>query len=423
MSDPTAFPRARIAVISLHTSPLDQPGNGDSGGMNVEIRALSEGLAAHGVAVDVYTRCAGRGVPEVDRLGPTARIIQVPAGPCAPVEKATLPGFLPGFVGSVLARAEELGPYDLIHAHYWLSGRPAAAAKARWGIPLVLSFHTLGEVKNRAAGLGSSEPPIRMEGERDGIAVADRILVPTPSEAHHLMDLYGAERDRIRVVPPGVDPVLFAPGDRAAARRALDLTGDHVILFVGRLQRLKAPDVAIRAVAEARRLAPVASQGVVLAVVGGPSGTDGPAYVERLRRLAQEEGIGDRVVFLPPRPHRELPSLYRAADVLVMPSRSESFGLAALEAQACGVPVVASAVGGLRTVVAHGASGFLVPGHAPASYAERLVEILRDPVLAGRLAGGAREQALRFSWDQTVEGVVDAYGELLPDLVAAARAG
>jgi D-inositol-3-phosphate glycosyltransferase len=423
MTDPTAFPRARIAVISLHTSPLDQPGTGDSGGMNVEIRALSGGLAARGVAVDVYTRCAGRGVPEVDRLGPTARIIQVPAGPCAPVEKASLTGLLPGFVDSVLARAEDRGPYDLVHAHYWLSGRAAAAAKARWGIPLVLSFHTLGEVKNRAAGLGSSEPPVRLEGERDGIAGADRILVPTPSEADHLVGLYGAARDRIRVVPPGVDPHLFAPGDRAVARRALGLPGDHLILFVGRLQPLKAPEVAISAVAEARRLAPAAGQGVVLAVVGGPSGTDGPAYVERLRRLAQAEGIGDRVIFLPPRPHHELPSLYRAADALVMPSRSESFGLAALEAQACGVPVVASAVGGLRTVVAHGASGFLVPGHAPAPYAERLVEILRDPALAGRLAAGAREQALRFSWDQTVEGVVDAYGELLPDLLAAARAG
>ena len=236
MTDPTAFPRARIAVISLHTSPLDQPGTGDSGGMNVEIRALSEGLAAHGVAVDVYTRCAGRGVPEVDRLGPTARIIQVPAGPCAPVEKSSLTGVLPGFVDSVLARAEELGPYDVVHAHYWLSGRAAAAAKARWGIPLVLSFHTLGEVKNRAAGLGSSEPPVRLEGERDGIAGADRILVPTPSEADHLVGLYGAARDRIRVVPPGVDPDLFAPGDRAVARRALGLPGDQVILFVGRLQ-------------------------------------------------------------------------------------------------------------------------------------------------------------------------------------------
>jgi D-inositol-3-phosphate glycosyltransferase len=423
MSDPTAFPRARIAVISLHTSPLDQPGTGDSGGMNVEIRALTEGLAAHGVAVDVYTRCAGRGVPEVDRLGPTARIIQVPAGPCAPVEKATLSGLLPDFVDSVLARAEELGSYDLVHAHYWLSGPAAAAAKVRWGTPLVLSFHTLGEVKNRAAGLGISEPVVRLEGERDGISVADRILVPTPSEADHLVELYGAARDRIRVVPPGVDPDLFEPGDRAAARKALGLPGDRLILFVGRLQPLKAPDVAIRAVAEARRLAPAVGQGVVLAVVGGPSGTDGAAYVGRLRRLAQEEGIGDRVIFLPPRPHHELPSLYRAADVLVMPSRSESFGLAALEAQACGVPVVASAVGGLRTIVAHGASGFLVPGHAPASYADRLVEILRDPGLAGRLATGARERALRYSWDQTVEGVVDAYGEFLPDLLAAARAG
>ena len=421
MSDPTAFPRARIAVISLHTSPLDQPGTGDSGGMNVEIRALSEGLAAHGVAVDVYTRCAGRGVPEVDRLGPTARIIQVPAGPCAPVEKASLPGLLPGFVDSVLARAEERGPYDLIHAHYWLSGRAAAAAKALWGIPLVLSFHTLGEVKNRAAGLGSTEPPVRLEGERDAIAAADRILVPTPSEADHLAGLYGAERDRIRVVPPGVDQAVFAPGDRTEARRALGLPDGPVALFLGRLQPLKAPDVAVRAVAEARRRAPGLAGDLILLVVGGPSGADGPAYVSALRELAEDQG--GRVVFLPPRPHRELPAVYRAADVLVMPSRSESFGLAALEAQSCGIPVVASAVGGLRTVVAHGSSGFLVPGHAPGLYAERLLEVLGDPSLAAQLSRGAREHAMRFSWDRTVEGVVDAYRELLPEGVAAARAG
>lgn len=421
VADPMVFPRARIAVISLHTSPLDQPGTGDSGGMNVEIRALSTRLADRGVAVDVYTRCAGRGVPEIEHLAPLARVIQVPAGPCAPVDRDLLPALVPGFVESVLARAEAEGPYDLIHAHYWLSGPAAAAAKARWGVPLVASFHTLGEVKNLAQGLSAPEPSVRLDGERVGIAAADRILVPTPGEADHLAHLYGADPDRIRVVPPGVDPESFAAIDRAAALTALGVSG-RLVLFVGRLQSLKAADVAIRALAEARRAAPQATGDVTLAIVGGPSGSDGPSYLEGLRRLAVDQGLEERVRFLPPRPHHEMPALYSAADALLMPSRSESFGLAALEAQACGVPVVASAVGGLRSVVSPGASGFLVLGHDPAAYAARLIQLLADRGLARRLSLGAREHARRFSWEQTTAGVLDAYGELLPDRMAEAAA-
>src|SRR5918999_5303789 len=193
VSDPTVQPaHARIAVISLHTSPLDQPGTGDSGGMNVEIRALSNGLADRGVAVDVYTRCAGRGVPEVDVMSRLTRVIQVPAGPCSPVGKGDLPGLVPTFVDSVVARAEAEGPYDLVHAHYWLSGRAAAVAKARWRVPLVASFHTLGQVKNLAEGFEAPEPAVRLEGERDAVLAADRILVPTRQEAANLATLYGA---------------------------------------------------------------------------------------------------------------------------------------------------------------------------------------------------------------------------------------
>jgi D-inositol-3-phosphate glycosyltransferase len=416
MSDPMTRP-ARIAVISLHTSPLDQPGSGDSGGMNVEIRALFEGLSERGVAVDAFTRCAGRGVPEVEQVGSLTRVIQVPAGPCAPVAKGSLPGLLPSFVDAVIARAEAEGPYDLIHAHYWLSGRAAAAAKARWGVPLVVSFHTLGEVKNLATGAYAAEPEVRLEGEREAIIAADRILAPTALEAENLAALYGAHGNRVRVVPPGVDPEEFRPQDRRTAAAALGLSG-RVVMFLGRLQRLKGPDVAIRAVAEALRLAPGLSEDLTMAVVGGPSGEKGDAYVARLRAVAAEEGIGDRVRFLDPRPHEKLPTVYPAAEVLVAPSRTESFGLAALEAQACGVPVVAAGVGGLRTVVEHGRSGFLVDDHDPRAFAERLVEILGDPDLASRLSAGAREHALDFSWDQTITGILDAYGELVPGVAA-----
>lgn len=419
MSDRAAL--ARIAVISLHTSPLDQPGTGDSGGMNVEVRELSERLAGRDVAVDVYTRCAGRGVPEVDVLGPLFRVVQIPAGPCAPVDKDSLPDLVPGFVDSLVDRAEAPGSYDLVHAHYWLSVPAGARAKARWGVPLVASFHTLGEVKNLAPEIGRTEPVVRMAGERDAANVADLILAPTEEESNNLVALYGADRGRIRVVPPGVDPAWFAPRPRAASRRALGIDGP-LALFVGRLQPLKGPDVAIRALAEARRAAPDVAGNLTLVVVGGPSGPNGPAYVEGLRRLARQLGVAGAVRFFGPIRHENLPQIYSAADLLVAPSRSESFGLAALEAQACGVPVVAAGVGGLRSVVRDNRSGFLLGDHDPASYGRAMIRILRDPAAAARLSGEGRRQAREFSWERTVGGVMDAYGELLPGLLDVPRA-
>jgi D-inositol-3-phosphate glycosyltransferase len=418
MSDPRAGQtRPRIAVISLHTSPLDQPGTGDSGGMNVYIRSVAERLAERGVAIDVFTRCAGRGVPEVERVGPLTRVIQVNAGPCSPVPKGELLGILSGLEEAVLARAEAEGPYDLVHSHYWLSGRTGQMAAERWSVPLVASFHTLGEVK-RLAGPEAEDAqlPARVLGERRAIRAADRILAPTAAEAAHLVDLYGADPGRVRVVSPGVDGSSFRQMPREEALGRLGFRGRRVVLFMGRLQPLKGPDVAIRAVAEAIRRDPRATEDVLLAVMGGPSGDRGRAFVAALRALAVTEGIGDRVVFLEPRPHSELPWIYSAADVLVMPSRSESFGLAAMEAQACGIPVVAADVGGLRFIVDHGASGFLVPGRDPGAYAERILEVLGDPGLAARLRSGARARAERFPWEDTADGVLATYAELLPVL-------
>jgi D-inositol-3-phosphate glycosyltransferase len=411
----------RIAAISLHTSPLDQPGTGDSGGMNVYVRSVAERLADRGIAVDVFTRCAGRGVPEVERIGPLTRIVQVNAGPCAPVAKENLVGLLPRFEEGILSWAEAEGPYDLVHGHYWLSGRAGLEASARWDVPLVVSFHTLGAVKNRAlAATDGLEPAARLEAERDMIAGADRILVPTPAEVENLVRLYEAAPGRVRVVRPGVDPALFSPRPKEEARRRLGLSGRTVMLFLGRLQPLKGPDVAIRAAAEAMRrgLAPDA----VLVVLGGPSGPGGRAYVDGLRRLAAREGLADRVEFLNPRPHEELPWVYSAADVLLMPSRSESFGLASLEAQACSLPVVAASVGGLRHVVEDGVTGFLVEGREPSPYAQRLVQVLGDPDLAGDLGRAGRRRAAAFGWEEATDGVLDVYTELLPDLTTASVA-
>jgi D-inositol-3-phosphate glycosyltransferase len=390
--------------------------------MNVYIREVAGRLAEREVAVDVFTRCAGRGVPEIEHLSPLTRVIQVNAGPCAPVPKDDLPHLVPLFVDHVMERYRDGRPYDLVHAHYWLSGPAGNAARSRWGVPLVASFHTLGEVKNRAPGGGPREVPARLLGERQAITAADRILAPTPLEAEHLKALYGARAGRIRIVSPGVDVEEFRPRPKEEAKSRLGLGGRRVAMFLGRIQPLKGPDVAIRTVAEAIRGGRDGTRDLVLAIVGGPSGPGGIGDLEALARLARELGIGERVRFFAPRPHDDLPWVYSAADVFLMPSRSESFGLAALEAQACGVPVVAAGVGGLRYVVADRRSGFLVEGHDPARHARRLLEILRDSELSRRLSRAAVGQAARYPWTQTVEGVLGVYRELIPDLVPTAVA-
>ncbi|HEX6263482.1 MAG TPA: glycosyltransferase [Actinomycetota bacterium] len=404
--------RARVAMISLHTSPLDPPGTGDSGGMNVHVRETMHRLADRDVAVDVYTRCAGRGVPEVHELTPLTRVIQVQAGPCAAVHKRDLPELVPDFVRSFLGR--DLPPYDVIHAHYWLSGQAARAARSTWGAPLVASFHTLGRVKNASLAPGEPpEPETRIRGEEALIRSADRVVAPTEIEARDLVNRYRARPGAIRVVHPGVDRFLFRPRPKDASRMAWGLEGSRVALFVGRLQPHKGPDVAIRTVAEAMRADPDATRDLVLVLAGGSSGGWGPAD---LQALARAEGIADRVRFVDSVIHEELPSLYASADVLLVPSRTESFGLAALEAQACGVPVVAASVGGLRLVVGDGESGFLVPGHDPRDHAKRVLRILRSPKLVMRMSAAAEHRAERFPWDRTVDDLLDVYGELAPVL-------
>lgn len=412
--------RPRVAVVSLHTSPLDQPGTGDSGGMNVFIRRAAERVSAAGLEVDVFTRARSDAGSAVRDLGGGSRVIEVQAGPRAPMPKEDLPRYLPEFLGGVLRHVRTEGAsYDLVHTHYWLSGWVGRSTREIWGVPLVASFHTLGKVKNYSLSRGEMpEPPARLSGEVRVIEDADRLIAATPAEAAQLVGLYGAHPDRIRVVPPGVDHELFFPRPKAQARARLHLTDVRLLLFVGRLQAHKGPDVAVRALAEAIARDPSGTDDVVLAIVGGPSGADHGAEVARLMDLASALGVGERVMLFPPQPQSRLADFYAAAEVVHVPSRSESFGLVALEAQATGTPVVAAAVGGLRYVVDDGVTGSLVEGHDPGDHAERLLAVLADPAGARRMGEAAVVRSLRFSWDATASEMLSVYRELLDERVA-----
>src|SRR4051812_2965099 len=362
----------RVATLSVHTSPLDQPGTGDAGGMNVYIVEVATRLAEAGGEVEIFTRTTASDLPPVVEMAPGVLVRHVTAGPYEGLAKEDLPGQLCAFTTGVL-RAEAArapGWYDLVHSHYWLSGQVGWVAKDRWGVPLVHTAHTLAKVKNLLLAEGDTpEPKARVIGEEQVVAEAERLVANTPTEARELIDLYGAPLDRVAVVEPGVDLDRFRPGSRAQARHRFGFPLDaHVVAFVGRIQPLKAPDVMLRAAAELRERDPEAGNPLVVAVGGGPrcSGLERPAA---LIELAADLGISDAVRFLPPQAGDDLADLYRAADLVAVPSHNESFGLVALEAQACGTPVVAAAVGGLVTAVRDGISGVLVDTHDPVDWA------------------------------------------------------
>jgi D-inositol-3-phosphate glycosyltransferase len=413
------FPRARprrVATLSVHTSPLDQPGTGDAGGMNVYVLEVSRRLAEMGVAVDVFTRATSSALPPVVEAAPGVLVRHVVAGPYEGLDKGDLPAQLCPFTSEVL-RVEaqhEPGWYDLVHSHYWLSGQVGRVARARWGVPLVHSAHTLAKVKNASLAEGDvPEPLVRLLGEDRVVAEADRLLASTADEAGQLTLLYGARPDQVVTVPPGVDLELFRmTGHQAqtAARTRLGVPPDSVVLlFVGRIQPLKAPDVLLRAVPELLDRAPQLRGRLQVMVVGGPSGS-GLDRPESLQKLAAALGIADLVRFEPPARAGRLADLYRAADLTVVPSYSESFGLVALESQACGTPVVAAAVGGLPTAVDDGVSGLLVDSHDPADFA---AAIKRALARRAHLSAGARTHAERFSWQRTAEGLLAAYRDAL----------
>lgn len=400
----------RVAMLSVHTSPLDQPGTGDGGGLNVYVTETGRRLAARGIQVDVYTRATApdAAVVEVSE-GFTVR--HVAAGPQAPVDKAELPSHLCSFLLGLERHVSDHAlrdRYDVVHSHYWLSGWVGRRLRDRWGIPLVQSFHTLARVKNASLAPGDApEPPLRMLAEARIVEDADRIVVPVCGEARMLHRTYGTSGARLSVVRPGVDPDLFRADGRRALPREVSPGDGPVLLFVGRLQPLKAPDVAIRTLAHVRRDIPEAR----LLIVGGVSGSGhGASSPAALRALARRLGVEGAVGIAPARPQRALADVYRAADLLLVPSRSESFGLVALEAQACGTPVVAADVGGLRAVVEGG--GVLVPGHDPQDHAAAAVRLLSDEDRLARVATAGIRHAAAASWDRTVDGLIDVYRDV-----------
>jgi D-inositol-3-phosphate glycosyltransferase len=391
-----------IAVLSLHTSPLAQPGTGDGGGMNVYVRELAGSLARAGVGTSVYVRRWAAALPPVVEVEPGFRVVHIDAGP-ADLPKDELPGVIDEFADGVRRHLLGAPPVSAIHANYWLSGVAGHRLKHDLELPLVSTFHTLARVKAEA---GDAEPERRAAAEADVIGCSDRLLASCQVEADQLVELYGADPARIELVAPGVDHAFFSPGDRAGARSALGLGDEPVLLFAGRIQSLKRADLAVRTLAALRR------GNATLVIIGGPSGADGDVELERVRSLVSELGLERRVRFVPPQPHHLLSSWYRAADVVVVPSRSESFGLVALEAAACGTPVVAAAVGGLTTIVEHGATGLLVDSDDPGDWAEAVDGLLSDRGRAQAMSMAAVRRAAGYRWSTAAARLRRLYADL-----------
>lgn len=398
----------RVAVLSVHTSPLAQPGTGDAGGMNVYVLQTAKWLAQMGTEVEIFTRATSAQEPPVVPVVPGVVVHNIVAGPFGGLSKYDLPTQLCPFAAGVMREhwRRPRGYYDLIHSHYWLSGQVGWLARERWQVPLVHTAHTLAAVKNAAMAAGDSpEPAAREIGEKQLAGVADRLVANTMDEARQLIEHYGAAPGQIDVVAPGADLATYQPGDRVQARAELGLAPDaQIVAFVGRIQPLKAPDVLLRAAARLAGTHPA----LRVLVVGGPSGT-GLQRPRVLIDLAQELGIAGRVTFLPPQPPARLARIYQAADLVAVPSHNESFGLVAIEAQAAGTPVVAADVGGLSTAVRDQETGLLVAGHEPAAWAAALSSLLDAPERRLVLARNAIKHASQFSWARTAVGLHESY--------------
>jgi D-inositol-3-phosphate glycosyltransferase len=404
----------RIATLMVHTSPLDQAGTGDAGGMNIYVVEAAQNMAAMGVQVDIFTRRTDTDIADVVEVSPGVRVIQLNVGPVSGVTKEQLPKLIPE-LSAAFTNAMSNDHYDVIHSHYWISGKVAMPVAKELGIPLVHTMHTMARVKNLNLAEGETpEPMIRVQGETQVVAAADALVANTDAEAASLVSLYEACPDNVLVVSPGVNLKVFTPGSgRAAAREVVGLDKDaHIITFVGRIQPHKGPEVLIRAIAEMVSHSPHLRQKLITNIIGGASGAN-QSEVERLKELVSWLGIADVVRFSPPVPREDLPQWYRASDLVCVPSYSESFGLVALEAQACGTPVVATAVGGLRTAVADGISGVLVDGHDPRAWSSVLARLLQEPQRRVLLSMGAVEHASHFGWDATSRGTLDIYDRVL----------
>lgn len=394
-----------IAMLSVHTSPLANPGRTkDAGGMNVYMRELANALARYHTRVDIFTRWTNENTPQIVQLSRNVRVIHIKAGPVSPVHKDDLYQYLAPFRRNTEEFVSNDGAsYDLVHSHYWLSGVAGMQLAASWDVPHVVMFHTLAHLK-QLANPQAPEPPFRLEMEQRLIRQADRIIASTAEERAQMIRHCGATAEQVEIIPCGVDLKLFVPHDRQQAREQLGLDLHRpVLLFAGRLDPFKGPDLLLRAAAMMKEDAQVI-------IVGGK--LTGDKDLQQLRALAGKLDIQQRVRFLGARPQQELPLLYSAADVTVVPSYHESFGMVAVESLACGTPVVATRAGGLTTVVRHGETGFLVP-RCPGFFAERLDTLLRSPDRLAKMRAAARRSVMQFSWESVASRVRDLYDELV----------
>jgi D-inositol-3-phosphate glycosyltransferase len=413
----------RIAMLSYHTCPLATLGGKDTGGMNVYVRDLTRELGRRGVGVDVFTRSQDEHVPHVlHDLGYGNRIVHIPAGPEIPLEKTELHGYVETFVENILDFTVSKNlKYDLLHAHYWLSGLAGLELREQWGVPLIQMFHTLALMKNRVALTpDDAEPDVRVESELKLLREADRIVAATQAELAQIQWLYQTSTERVVVIPPGVDTAHFYPIAIDEAREFISMEDDtRMILFVGRIEALKGIDTLIKAMARLQKEGFTRDHPACVAIIGGDadvSEEELSAEMARLQTMRQEAGLGDIVKFLGKRDQDTLQYYYSAAAMVVVPSHYESFGLVALEAMACGTPVVASETGGLAFLVRDGETGFHVPTGNDEALAERIKELLTDEVLRVRMGKSAAAYARQYDWSDITDQVLDLYGTLVPKL-------
>ena len=407
----------RIATLMVHTSPLEQAGIGDAGGMNIYVVENAIQMAKAGVKVDIFTRADKSGLADSVEIAPGVEVHHLEAGPVSYLTKEELPSQIGALTHAFMEHqsGKPNNYYDIIHSHYWISGQLGWMISERTGVPLVHTMHTMAKVKNLSLAEGDKEEPlIRALGEEQIVKNANALIANTDAEAAALVSLYGATPEKVHVVTPGVDLARFAPANgKGSARSKLNIAPDALmLLFVGRIQPHKGPDVLVRAVAEMLTHSPHLRAKLALVIMGGASGS-GHAEPERLRAMAKFLGVDDVVHFMDPVLRSDLPDWYRAADLVCVPSYSESFGLVALEAQACGTPVVATAVGGLRTAVSDGISGSLVDGHDPKAWASVINRLLLEPQRRIVLSMGAIEHAAKFGWERTARGTLDVYDQVI----------
>lgn len=412
----------RVAMLSVHTCPLAMLGGKKTGGMNVYVRDLSRELGRMGIHVDVFTRSQDDCVPMINHdLGECARVIHIPAGPEAPIPVTNVAHYLDEFAAGVAAFAAAEGlQYDIIHSNYWLSGLVAEKLEGYWGeTPIVHMFHTLGHMKNRiATEPGEKAPQERLEGESHVMGVVDRIIAATPAEKAQLTWLYGADGEKITIIPPGVDLERFHPIDMKQAKSKVGIPcGDKNIMFAGRIEPLKGIDTLIRAMALIKERYPDVIENTCVAIIGGDPWSDNlDTEMLRLHELRQDLDIHDFVLFLGAKDQDVLPYYYAAAEMVVMPSHYESFGMVALEAMAMGRPVIASDVGGLAYLVQDGINGYHVPSRDPEALAERIFELLTNQECREEMGRAARQNAERFRWDIIAGRIITLYKRLINPL-------